>query len=220
MIQELNKIAIIHLFILGFEDELTNFTLGLTNPSTQADLLKIENWKEKVLLYKDAVSDPGNGIQPVSSSWAKKHILGFSDEEIKLDIQQQRIEKAVAAELEKTPEVITSTGLFSNIDKLYGSKSAPAAGQEPDGEVTEPSDTGFETGIEETPPTDFGAEFGGGTETPEAGGAEVTPESFRKNDLNLVLEENDITGRQTLDLSKGKKSLQEIEGKLNELLNN
>jgi len=31
MIQELNKIAIIHLFILGFEDELTNFTLGLTN---------------------------------------------------------------------------------------------------------------------------------------------------------------------------------------------
>ena len=220
MIQELNKIAIIHLFILGFEDELTNFTLGLTNPSTQADLLKIENWKEKVLLYKDAVSDPGHGIQPVSSSWAKKHILGFSDEEIKLDIQQQRIEKAVAAELEKTPEVITSTGLFSNIDKLYGSKSAPAAGQEPDGEVTEPSDTGFETGIEETPPTDFGAEFGGGTETPEAGGAEVTPESFRKNDLNLVLEENDITGRQTLDLSKGKKSLQEIEGKLNELLNN
>ncbi len=42
MIQELNKIAIIHLFILGFEDELTNFTLGLTNPSTQADLLKID----------------------------------------------------------------------------------------------------------------------------------------------------------------------------------
>ena len=139
---------------------------------------------------------------------------------LNLIFSNKELKKAVAAELEKTPEVITSTGLFSNIDKLYGSKSAPAAGQEPDGEVTEPSDTGFETGIEETPPTDFGAEFGGGTETPEAGGAEVTPESFRKNDLNLVLEENDITGRQTLDLSKGKKSLQEIEGKLNELLNN
>jgi len=67
MIQELNKIAIIHLFILGFEDELTNFTLGLTNPSTQADLLKIENWKEKITLYKEAVSDPGNGIQAVST---------------------------------------------------------------------------------------------------------------------------------------------------------
>jgi hypothetical protein len=47
MISELNKIAIIHLFLLGFEDELSNFTLGLTNPSTQADLLKIDIWKEK-----------------------------------------------------------------------------------------------------------------------------------------------------------------------------
>jgi hypothetical protein len=223
MIQELNKIAIIHLFVLGFEDELTNFTLGLTNPSTQADLLKIENWKEKITLYKDAVSDPGNGIQPVSSSWAKKHILGFSDEEIKLDIQQQRIEKAVAAELEKTAEVITSTGLFTNIDKLYGSKG-PAVGQQPEGEVTEPADTGFETGIEETPPTDFGTELGGelgGGETPETGGAaEVTPESLKRNDLNLIIEDNELTGTESLDLSKGKKSIQEIEGKLNELLNN
>ena len=118
MIQELNKIAIIHLYLLGFEDELNNFTLGLTNPSTQADLLKVEQWQQKIQLYRDAVSDPGNGIQPVSSSWAKKHILGFSDEEIKLDLQQQRIEKAVGAELEKTPEPITKTGIFANIDKL------------------------------------------------------------------------------------------------------
>jgi hypothetical protein len=212
MIQELNKIAIIHLFILGFEDELTNFTLGLTNPSTQADLLKIENWKEKITLYKDAVSDPGNGIQPVSSSWAKKHILGFSDEEIKLDIQQQRIEKAVAAELEKTAEVITNTGLFSNIDKLYGSKTPVADGQTPEGEVTEPSDTGFETGLDETPPLPD-------LETEPLGGGEVTPESFRKDDMNLILEDSNITGIKTLDLSKGKKSLQEIENKLDELLN-
>ena len=51
MIAELNKIAIVHLFLLGFEDELQNFTLGLTNPSKQADLLMIDVWKEKVLLY-------------------------------------------------------------------------------------------------------------------------------------------------------------------------
>jgi len=30
MIAEMNKISIIHLFLLGFEDELSNFTLGLT----------------------------------------------------------------------------------------------------------------------------------------------------------------------------------------------
>ena len=59
IIQELNKIAIIHLYVLGFEDELENFSLGLTNPSTQAELLKLEQWQTKITLYKDAVGDPG-----------------------------------------------------------------------------------------------------------------------------------------------------------------
>jgi hypothetical protein len=40
MLAELNKVAIIHLFLLGFEEEIENFTLGLTNTSTQAELLK------------------------------------------------------------------------------------------------------------------------------------------------------------------------------------
>jgi hypothetical protein len=219
MIQELNKIAIIHLFILGFEDELTNFTLGLTNPSTQADLLKIENWKEKILLYKDAVSDPGNGIQAVSTTWAKKHILGFSDEEIKLDIQQQRIEKAVGAELQKTPEVIIHTGIFDNIDRLYGKKP---------GEVASPPAEGGDMGA---PPSDMGSlgglgggggDMGAPPEAPEApeapAGGEITPES-RMNDLNLILEDDLISGRDEIDLSKGRTSINEIETKLNELLN-
>ena len=60
IIQELNKIAIIHLYVLGFEDELENFSLGLTNPSTQAELLKLEQWQTKITLYKDAVGDPGS----------------------------------------------------------------------------------------------------------------------------------------------------------------
>jgi len=220
MIQELNKIAIIHLFILGFEDELTNFTLGLTNPSTQADLLKIENWKEKILLYKDAVADPGNGIQAVSTTWAKKHILGFSDEEIKLDIQQQRIEKAVGAELQKTPEVIIHTGIFDNIDRLYGKKP---------GETATPPAEGGDMGA---PPSggmgSLGGLGGGGEdlgappeapEAPEApAGGEVTPES-RMNDLNLILEDDLISGRDEIDLSRGRTSINEIENKLNELLN-
>jgi hypothetical protein len=40
-------------------------------------------------------------MAPVSASWAKKHILGFSDEEIRLDLQQQRIERAVGEELKQ-----------------------------------------------------------------------------------------------------------------------
>jgi len=225
MIQELNKIAIIHLYLLGFEDELSNFTLGLTNPSTQADLLKVEQWQQKIQLYRDATTDPGNGILPVSSSWAKKHILGFSDEEIKLDIQQQRIEKAVAAELEKTPEVISKTGIFANIDKLYGNKTPTEDGATPEGETTEPADTGFgDLGGG----TDFGGgdlggdlggETGGGEEAAPAPEAEVTPESRKMDDLNLILEDEVLFGNPTsLDLSKGRQSLNEMDDELGKLL--
>jgi hypothetical protein len=220
MIAELNKIAIVHLFLLGFEDELQNFTLGLTNPSTQADLLKIDVWKEKVLLYKDLVSDPGNGIQPVSSTWAKKHIFGFSDEEIRLDLQQQRIERAVGEELKATPTVITKTGIFDNIDKLYGNTSGatPTAGAE-----TTPGG-GEELGGF-TPPPAGGESFSEPTEVPagEEGGAlpteaTVTPESTLPN-MNILIENNFIKGKTFIDLGHGQESLGEISKELDKLLN-
>jgi hypothetical protein len=212
MVQELNKIAIIHLFVKGFEDEISNFTLSLTNPSTQADLLKIDVWKEKVLLYKDMVLDPGSGIAPVSVSWAKKHILGFSDEEIKLDLQQQRIERAVGEELKKTAEVITHTGLFDNLDKLYGKKEDEAAAPaEGDGETT--------GGASPPPPS------GGETELPEpseeapAGGETVPEGTYNKETLNILLENTGMLGEdEMIDLSRVKKSLGEMETHLNKLL--
>jgi hypothetical protein len=220
MIAELNKIAIVHLFLLGFEDELDNFTLGLTNPSTQADLLKIDVWKEKVLLYKDLVSDPGNGIQATSSTWAKKHIFGWSDEEVRLDLQQQRIERAVGEELKATPTVITKTGLFDNIDKLYGNASGATASTTST-ETSEPAPSfggggGFETadlgGGEELPPA------GEETVAPPAGGeAEITPES-RMNNLNMLVENNLIEGAQMINLGHGQDSLGEISKELNKLL--
>ena len=143
MIQELNKIAIVHLFLLGFEEEISNFTLGLTNPSTQADLLKVDIWKEKVLLYRDLVSDPGNGIQPSSSTWAKKHIFNWSDDEIRTDLLQQRMERAIGEELKNTPTVISKTGIFNQLDELYGNKPGEGAPQAPPGEVSEPAAASF-----------------------------------------------------------------------------
>jgi len=213
MLAELNKIAIVHLFLLGFEDELSNFTLGLTNPSTQADLLKIDVWKEKVLLYKDLVADPGNGIQATSSTWAKKHIFGWSDEEVRLDLQQQRVERAVGEELKATPTVITKTGLFDNIDKLYGSQTGatPTAGAETT------TDGGEELG---PPPSSFSGDMGGtelGAEAPPPA-AEVTPES-RKKDLNILLENNLIEGSQMINLGQAQDSLGEISKELDKLLN-
>lgn len=119
LIQELNKIAIIHLYTKGYEDDLSNFTLQLTTPSTQADMLKVQNWKEKIGLYRDAVSDAGNGFGAVSMTWAKKEILGMSEEDIKLDIQRQAVEKAGGEELKMIGETIKQTGLFREIYKAY-----------------------------------------------------------------------------------------------------
>jgi hypothetical protein len=121
LIHELNKIALLHLLILGFEDELNNFTLSLTNPSSQSDLLKIEQWKEKITLYKDATSDQSQlGILPVSHTWAKKNILGMSESEVLLDLQQQRLERALGFELSNTQQVIKRTRVFDQVDAKYG----------------------------------------------------------------------------------------------------
>jgi hypothetical protein len=212
MLAELNKVAIIHLFLLGFEDELSNFTLSLSNPSTQADLLKIDVWKEKIILYKDAVAKI-EGIAPVSVSWAKKHILGFSDEEIRLDLQQQRLEKAVATELEATPTVITKTGIFDTIDKLYGGKTGSTENVQP----------GEEMGGEGVAPPPPPSDFGGGElpSAPESESAGITPESkTKKENLNILLENDDLMSEDSfIDLSRGSNSLGDIEDELDKLLN-
>lgn len=219
IIQELNKIAIIHLYMLGFEEELGNFTLGLTNPSTQSELLKIEQWKEKITLYKDAVTDPGSGIQAVSATWGKKHILGFSDEEIKLDLQQQRIEKAVGEELNQTATVIKNTGIFSNIDKLYGEMEPDGGGASEaaaDGETESPADTGMESGTEETPSLDLGGgDTGGETGGDTGGGLELA--SIDKSKLPLILEGIDNNNFE-VNLTRGKDNLDEVTKKVDSLL--
>jgi hypothetical protein len=193
MIAEMNKIAIIHLFLLGFEDELSNFTLALTNPSSQADLLKIDIWKEKVALYKECVTSI-EGIAPTSISWAKKHIMGFSDEEIKLDLQQQRIEKAVGAELTNTATIITNTGIFDNVDKLYTAQTGTTSGGAP-------------------PPPSGGGESGGAPPPAMEGSTK------NRDNLNILLENEGIFDESSvIDLSKAKNYLGEMENQLSKLL--
>jgi hypothetical protein len=193
----------------------------LTNPSTQADLMKIDVWKEKIQLYRDAVTDPGSGILPVSASWAKKHILGMSDEEIKLDLQQQRIEKAVGAELQNTATVIIKTGIFDNIDKLYGvgmtGGTAPSAAPPPPpgGDMGLPPPGGDMGGGPPPPP---GGDMGGGPPPPPGGGAELM--EIKKDNLTILLENDDlISESKIIDLSRGRNSLGQIEKELNKLLN-
>jgi hypothetical protein len=149
----------------------------------------------------------------VSISWAKKHILGFSDEEIKLDIQQQRVERAVGEELKKTAEVIVKSGLFDNIDKLYGKKENEAGGT--------PSEGG-------APSADMGASALGGEEIPPppppAGGGESAPpppvpENLNPKKKDLIIE-NVLKDDDFVDFNKNDEAMTEIENELDKLLNN
>jgi hypothetical protein len=206
-IAEMNKIAIIHLFLLGFEDELSNFTLQLTNPSKQADLLMIDVWKEKVALYKELVTEIPKSIQPTSATWAKKHIFGFSDDEIKNELLQVRMERAVSAELDNTATIVTKTGIFDNVDKLYKTVSGSTA---PEGGAPEAGGG-------------LGGDLGGGAPPPPeeaGGGAPPIPESVRKEKNKLILEtiEDDFDEDEFLDFQKGNGSLGMIEEQLGKLL--
>jgi hypothetical protein len=155
-------------------------------------------WKEKILLYKDMVTEIPNTLQPTSATWAKKHIFGFSDEEIKLEIQQIRLERAVAAELANTATVITKTGMFDNIDKLYKTVSG---------------ETVTAGGAPPPPPG------GEGAPPPPPGGGEPMMDSVEKRNFNILLESNDLVEDEYIDLSKGRNSLGDIEKELDKLLN-
>jgi len=198
MLAELNKIAIIHLYLLGFEDDLDSFTLTLNNPSTQAEILKIEQLQLKMTLYKDAVSDAGNGFAPMSMTRAHREILGWSDDEIKQDLLEQRIEKAAAAELENTGQVIKHTGMFDKVDSIYGDMDAALSGGGGEGEEGAEGgptgggggggggfgggglDFGTEEGGEEAPAEggeEGATEVGGEAEVPATPEAPETPEA-------------------------------------------
>jgi hypothetical protein len=209
MIQELNKIAIIHLYILGFHDELNNFKLSLNNPSTQGEMLKVEQWKEKVLLYKDLVGAVDGGIAPTSHTWAKKNIFNWSSDEIMVDLEQQRLERAASKELEMTPEVIKNTGFFKKVDKLYGEIPTPKAPEEGDmggdeaggGFGGDEAGGGFDLG-------GFGGdEAGGGFGGDEAGGEDLGGfgESFRgdENVIDRLLIEGRRKNEDILLMTKG-----------------
>jgi hypothetical protein len=74
---ELTKIAVVHLYSQGYTDEeLVNFELKLTNPSTIYEQEKIELWSNKVNLARD-VKD--NSL--MSSDWVYKNIFNFTEKE-------------------------------------------------------------------------------------------------------------------------------------------
>lgn len=135
IVSELNKLAVIHLFAHGFDGEdLQNFTLHLSNPSSVAQQQKLELWRTK---FEIAGSVPENVI---SSKYIMKNIWGLTKEEIK-EIREEMVEeKKLLAKLESIASGESDlAGGGSETEDLFGDA----------GETSEP---------EETPPPENAAE--------------------------------------------------------------
>ena len=162
MLVELNKVCIIHLALLGFTDDLTNFTLSMNNPSSQAEMLELDNIAKKITTAKDAVSQNDNGIPLMSMTRAWKEILGWSEKEMADNLEELRLEAALGAELKMTNQIIKRTGIFDKIDNIYGEPGAEyGAPQEGDEDGMGGGGFGGGGGAGFGGDMDFGADMGG-----------------------------------------------------------
>ena len=155
LLMELNKIAIIHLYLLGFQDDLTNFTLSLNNPSNQIEAMELENLTKRIAAATSALSEQGGGLPLMSWHQVQKEIMGKSDKEIAKMLNEIRIEAALANEIQMTSQIIKRTGLFDKADRIYG---------EPGAEYQQTEGNGEEGG--------FGGGLGGGGGMPSIGGGD------------------------------------------------
>ena len=198
LIQELNKMAMIHLYLLGYTGEdLSDFTLTLPNPSVQQELLKSELMREKAQTYTELTRGE-NGIAAMSHTNAKKLVFNWTEREIIDDLKQQKMEKVVMQELVDSPVTIKKTGLFTDIDKKYGA---------PEDEMAAPPE-GQEGAPEGGMPPEGGAPPSGGGGMPPAGGG-APPMMERKmgdEEYNNHLEKMVMGDSQTGTSSQKRKS--------------
>ncbi len=78
MLQEYTKVGIIHLMTMGYDgNDLFDWSLSMSNPSTIAELQKLEMWEKRISLVANA-----KNTEIIPTEWIYKEILNFSDQDI------------------------------------------------------------------------------------------------------------------------------------------
>jgi hypothetical protein len=134
ILMELRRVVNIHLYFAGFKDDIDNFSLSLTNPSTQQELLKLETMKARLEVAKEYFAPESTSF--ASWTWVMEEILGFSKQEIKLILKQKKIEKKIFAEIDAAVDTYKKIGLFNDLDAKYeipGAVVKPGEGGEGEG---------------------------------------------------------------------------------------
>jgi hypothetical protein len=172
VISELEKIGIIHLFVLGYRNEdLIKFKLRLNNPSKIAELQELETWKTKF----EVASAATEGY--FSKRWVAKKIFGMSDEEFLRNQREMFFDFKFKAAVEKSGTEAQAAAGDQDAGLAAGGGGLATGGGAPTGGDTGGIDLGAlgaepeaaggaaptPTGGAETPPA--GAEAGGGEKT-------------------------------------------------------
>jgi len=129
-VSELEKIAVVHLYTLGFRgDDLLNFTLSLNNPSRLAELQQLEYLRTKF--------DTANAVPEgtFSKRWVSHNILGLSDDEFlrnqRESFYDRKYQQALEAVTEQGAEDAMAGG--EGLDGLGGDDLGDLGGGELEG---------------------------------------------------------------------------------------
>jgi len=201
VLAEMNKLAIIHLYCNGYSGEdLLDFDISLSTPSTIAQLQKLE-LIEKRFSTAGTVAGVANATD---RRWLQKNILRLSDEEIESIRRGLKQDKLFDLELEAvqldTPEEATDTGGGGD---MFGGEDFGGGGEEAGGGDI----FGGETTTAEEPPTP----------EPEPAGGEETLAELRIDDEETPIRVANNIARLTDNLlgeeTKSEKFQKEMEQK-------
>mgnify|MGYP001441630835 CR=1 FL=1 len=134
VVTELEKIGIVHLYVLGFRGEdLTSFKLALSNPSKIAELQELEHWKVKF----DTASAATEGF--FSKRWISEKLFNISEEEFVRIQREMFYDRKFDATLETAGEAAQAAmtadaglGGDAGLDDLGEPGGTGAAGLEPE----------------------------------------------------------------------------------------
>jgi hypothetical protein len=143
VLSELEKIGIVHLYVLGYKgDDLISHKLYLNNPSRIAELQELEYWKTKF----DVASSATENF--FSKRWISQNLFGLSDDEFLRNQRELFYDKKFSNALEREADLEQeqANAVASGAGDLFGGEEGE--------QNMQPSDAGSTAGAEELPATE------------------------------------------------------------------
>ena len=202
VVSELEKLAIVHLYTLGYRGEdLLSFKLHLYNPSKIAQLQELEHWRTKLELSEAAVA------RFFSNRWVARNVLDITEEEFVRNQRERFHDKKLEASSNKIAEITAEAAGAGAIGGMGGEAMGGEMG------LGAPTELGaeMEAPMPEAPaPEAPEEEAGGGFEGLMASPVEAGPPGAGKRDdddhMWYRVKKQDIFGQTqtTTANSKGK----------------